>query len=64
MYLKETSFSSLGFNLYLRLFEPFLKAILNEEGYRWLATLLLQEQHTKASYLDSHKNMLTFLTKE
>lgn len=63
-YLEAIEFSSVGLNLYLKIFEPFLQTIFTEERHHTLISLITVSRERFLEYTEAHPSSLTFLTQE
>jgi hypothetical protein len=63
-YLEGLKFSSVGLNLFLKIFEPFLQVIFHEERHRTLISLISTERSRYLEFIEAHPLTLAFLTPE
>lgn len=63
-YLEALEFSSIGLNLYLKIFEHFLQAIFGEDRHRTLISLITAEKERYLEYMEAHPSSLAFLSQE
>jgi hypothetical protein len=63
-YLEALEFSSVGLNLYLKIFEQFLQAIFGEDRHRTLISLISAEKERYLEYVQAHPSSLAFLSQE
>jgi hypothetical protein len=50
-YLSATKYSPVGLNLYLKIFEPYLRFLFNEDKHRILISLITMNQQSYSEYL-------------
>lgn len=53
-YLEATSFSSVGLNLYLKIFEPYLRMLLSEDRHRALLSMISMRRESFNEYIETH----------
>jgi hypothetical protein len=63
-YLEATSFSAVGLNLYLKIFEPYLRFLFSEDLHRTLLSAISMRGDAFQEYQESHPDALAFLNLE